>query len=109
MKLGGLSPLVGGEVPDQMVRGGLDVLLTLWRVNGQVVEVGVVVDQDRVDRLDLFLPGGCIARGDLLPGVQGADGNQRSGGCQDESARGEAVTAALERIEFRAITEDLRG
>jgi hypothetical protein len=80
VEVGGLGPFVGGEVVDEVVLGGVDGGVAGGGVDGEVEEVGVVVDPYGGDRLGLGLA--CSGVGgeyfvpdfDLVEGDAGAVG-----------------------------------
>jgi hypothetical protein len=82
--------VVAGGVDDGGAAGGLD---------GQVIEVGVVVDQDGGDRLGLGLAGLGAGGQDLVAGLELADRDGGTGCEQDLRGAGErlATDAGLSR------------
>ena len=68
---GGLDSPVRRGVPEQMVRGGLDDRGAVPGLDSEVVEVGVVADQDGGDRLGLGPAGLGVGGQDLLARPQG--------------------------------------
>ena len=59
-----------GRVPEQVVAGGVDDLGAVTGLDLQVVQVGVVMDQDSGGRLGLVLAGLGIGRLDLVANLQ---------------------------------------
>jgi hypothetical protein len=62
-----------------VIGGGVDDLLAMRGVDGHVVEVGVVMDEDRVHPFTGFLAGGCIRGLDLVADLERADRNRFAG------------------------------
>ena len=77
-----------------MVRRGVDDLGAVAGLDGEVVQVGVAVNQDRGGRLGLVLAGPGVGCLDLLPGPEGRDRRRLARGEQDQGPRRERLTAA---------------
>ena len=86
--------LVQIRVPEQVVGGGVDDLGAVAGLDGEVVEVGVVVDQDGGDGLGLVLAGLGVGGQDLVAGLEGGDRDGLAGGEQDQGGGGEGLPAA---------------
>ena len=76
-----------------MVAGGVDDLGAGSGLDGEVVEVGVVVDQDGGDGLGLVLAGLGVGGQDLVSRLELADRDRLARGEQDQRAGGERVPA----------------
>lgn len=89
-----LDPAVAGEVEEQVPAGGVDHRSAVPGPDFQVVEVGVVVDQDGGDGLGPCLPGLRIRGQDLVAGSEQADRDRSSASQEDFRAGGEGFAAA---------------
>jgi hypothetical protein len=76
-----------------VVGGGGDDGGAVRGLDGEVIAVGVVVDQDGGDRLRGGFAGLGAGGQDLIAGLQLADGDQGTGGGQELGARGERHAA----------------
>ena len=89
-----LDPPAGNRVPEQVAAGGVDNRDLAMIAGLEVIQVGVVVDQDRSNGLGRGPSGLCVGRQDLLAGLELADRDSGTGGEQNLGARGEAHPAA---------------
>ena len=87
------NPLVPVGVPEQVAAGGVDDLGAGAGLDGEVVQVGVVVDQDSGDGLGLVLAGPGVSGEDLVSRLELADRDRLARGEQDQRAGGERVPA----------------
>ena len=90
---GGSGPVVGALVPEQVAAGRLDHRGTASGADLQVIQVLVLVDQDRGDRLSLGSAGPGVRAEDLVAGLELADRHQRTREGQHLGIRGEIPTA----------------
>jgi hypothetical protein len=90
----GPGPLPGGLVEEQVRAGGVDDARAVRSLYLQVIQVGVMVEQDGGNRLGLGLAGPGAGGQDLVAGFELADGDGGAGGEQDLGAGGEALPAA---------------
>jgi len=74
--------------------GGVDDLGPAARFDGEVVQVGVVVNLDGADRLGLVLAGLGVGGQDLVAGLEGGDRGGLAAGQQDAGVAGEGLAAA---------------
>jgi hypothetical protein len=73
---------------------GLDDRHPAVDADGQVIQVGIVLEDDGLDGLCLGLAGLDVGGLDLVAGFELADGDGGTGGEQDPGGRGEAVITA---------------
>src|SRR6266699_2281202 len=71
---GGLGPLPGGRIPEQVGAGGVDDPCAVRGFDGQIVAVGVVVDEDSCNRLGSSLAGLHVGGEDLVAGFVAGGG-----------------------------------
>jgi hypothetical protein len=94
----GLDPLVLGKVEEQVPAGGVNDRGATAGPDRQVVQVGVVMNQDGGDRLGLGFAGLGIGGKDLNAGFELADGDDGTGGEQDLGGCREAQTTGCCRV-----------
>jgi hypothetical protein len=83
----GFDPAPGGRVPEQVAGGGVDHRTAVMPgPDGDVVAVGVVVDEDGGDRLGLGFAGAGVGSEDLVAGFEAGDGDGYPAGEQDFGA-----------------------
>jgi hypothetical protein len=92
------NPLVLIRVVEQVVAGGVDDLGAALDLDGQVVEIGVVVDFDGGDGLWLVLAGLGVGGEDLVARLEGGDRGGLAAGEQDPGIGGEGLAGVRERL-----------
>src|SRR6202522_1069935 len=89
-----MNPVVQVRVPEQVVAGGVDACAAAAGLDGEVVQVGVVGDQDRGDRLGAGPAGFGVGGEDLVAGFEVGDWDGLAVGEQHRGACGEGLAAA---------------
>jgi hypothetical protein len=82
------------RIPEQVAAGGVNDLGPAAGADGEVVGVGVVVEQDGGDGLGLVPAGLGVVGLDLVAGLEGGDRGGLAVGQQDLGVAGEGLAAA---------------
>ena len=103
LKSGGPGPSLCCLIEEQMVAGGVNYRGLVADLDGEVIQVGVVVDHDCGDGFGLGFSGLGVGGQDLVARRQAGDGDGGAGGEQDLGTGGKALPAVSEGLGSAAV------